>query len=213
MVAAVAHNAECGWLSDVGVPAARTPPMRVADNARGVQFSVQPDQRALTAALPRCWSGGFCPISSSHRVVSSPGNGIRHRPSGARGGERPRKVSSLAILACTAAASTEDSVSRLGTAAGPRRRLLASSPLSWRYRERVSRLERITSDPAVCHGQPTIRGLRYTVETVLELLSAGMTIDEVLADYPDLEREDILAALEFGARAAGRRRVVPLSAA
>ena len=76
----------------------------------------------------------------------------------------------------------------------------------------VSRLDRITSDPAVCHGQPTIRGLRYTVESVLELLSAGMTVDEVLADYPDLEREDILAALEFGARAAGRRRVVPLSA-
>ncbi len=77
----------------------------------------------------------------------------------------------------------------------------------------MSRLERITSDPTVCHGQPTIRGLRYTVENLLELLSAGMTVDEVLADYPDLEREDILAALEFGARAAGRRRVVPLSAA
>jgi uncharacterized protein (DUF433 family) len=59
----------------------------------------------------------------------------------------------------------------------------------------VSRLERITSDPAVSHGQPTIRGLRYTVESIFELLSAGMTIDEVLGDYPDLEREDILAAL------------------
>lgn len=82
----------------------------------------------------------------------------------------------------------------------------------WRYRERVTRLDRITTDPAVCHGQPTIRGLRYTVESVLELLAAGMTVDEVLADYPDLERDDILAALEFGARAAGRR-VVPLSAA
>ena len=85
--------------------------------------------------------------------------------------------------------------------------------LDRRYRDCVSRLERITSDPTVCHGQPTIRGLRYTVESVLELLSAGMTIDEVLADYPDLERGDILAASEFGARAAGRRRVVPLSAA
>lgn len=77
----------------------------------------------------------------------------------------------------------------------------------------MSRLERISSDPEVCHGQPTIRGSRHTVENLLELLSAGMTIDEVLADYPDLEREDVLAALEFGARAAGRRRVVPLSAA
>lgn len=76
----------------------------------------------------------------------------------------------------------------------------------------MTRLERITSDPAVCHGQPVIRGLRYTVEGVLELLAAGMSVDEVLADYPDLERDDILAALEFGARAAGRR-VVPLTAA
>ena len=84
--------------------------------------------------------------------------------------------------------------------------------MSWRYREGVTRLDRITTDPAVCHGQPTIRGLRYTVESVLELLAAGMTVDEVLGDYPDLERDDILAALEFGARAAGRR-VVPLSAA
>ena len=82
----------------------------------------------------------------------------------------------------------------------------------WRYREGVTRLDRITTDPAICHGQPTIRGLRYTVESVLELLAAGMTVDEVLGDYPDLERDDILAALEFGARAAGLR-VVPLSAA
>ena len=66
----------------------------------------------------------------------------------------------------------------------------------------MTRLDRITTDPAVCHGQPTIRGLRYTVESVLELLAAGMTVDEVLADYPDLERDDVLAALEFGARAA-----------
>lgn len=77
----------------------------------------------------------------------------------------------------------------------------------------MSRLERITSDPAVCHGRPTVRGLRYPVEHLLELLSAGMTIDEVLDDYPDLEREDLLAALEFGALAAGRSRVVPLGAA
>ncbi len=77
----------------------------------------------------------------------------------------------------------------------------------------MSRPERITSDPAVCHGQPTVRGLRYPVENLLELLSAGMTIDEVLADYPDLERDDVLAALEFGALTAGGGRVVPLGAA
>ena len=84
--------------------------------------------------------------------------------------------------------------------------------MPWRYLESETRLDRITTDAAICHGQPTIRGLRYTVESVLELLAAGMTVDEVLADYPDQERDDILAALEFGARAAGRR-VVPLSAA
>ena len=76
----------------------------------------------------------------------------------------------------------------------------------------MSRLDRITSESSICHGQPTIRGLRYPVETLLELLASGMTIDEVLADYPDLERDDLLAALEFGALASGMRRVVPLGA-
>lgn len=56
---------------------------------------------------------------------------------------------------------------------------------------------RITIDPAVCHGKPCIRGLRYPVEMLLELLSAGMTIEEILADYEDLEREDLLAVLAF----------------
>jgi len=77
----------------------------------------------------------------------------------------------------------------------------------------MSRLDRITSNPEICHGQPTIRGLRYPVENLLELLAAGMSIDEVLADHPDLERDDLLAALEFGALASGQRRVVPLGAA
>ncbi|MGH3786863.1 MAG: DUF433 domain-containing protein [Pseudonocardiaceae bacterium] len=77
----------------------------------------------------------------------------------------------------------------------------------------MSRRDRIVSDPAVCHGQPTVRGLRYPVENLLELLSSGMAIEEVLADYPDLERDDLLAALEFGALASGRRRVVPLGGA
>lgn len=60
-------------------------------------------------------------------------------------------------------------------------------------------LSRITIDPEICHGKPCIRGLRYPVEMLLELLSADMTIDEILADYPDLEREDLLAALAFAA--------------
>jgi uncharacterized protein (DUF433 family) len=77
----------------------------------------------------------------------------------------------------------------------------------------MSRLSRITSDPSVCHGQPTVRGLRYPVQNLLELLSSGMTIDDVLADYPDLEREDLLAALEFGALTVAGGRVIPLGAA
>ena len=77
----------------------------------------------------------------------------------------------------------------------------------------MSRLDRITSDPAICHGQPTVRGLRYTVESLLELLASGMTIDDIVDDYPDLERDDLLAVLEFGALTAGQRRVVPLGAA
>jgi uncharacterized protein (DUF433 family) len=63
-------------------------------------------------------------------------------------------------------------------------------------------LSRITIDPAVCHGKPCVRGLRYPVETLLELLSSGMTTDEVLADYEDLEREDLLAVLAYAARLA-----------
>jgi uncharacterized protein (DUF433 family) len=57
--------------------------------------------------------------------------------------------------------------------------------------------ERITIDPEICHGKPVIRGLRYPVETMLELMSAGMSIDEILADYENLEREDLLAVLAF----------------
>ena len=54
-------------------------------------------------------------------------------------------------------------------------------------------LERISTNPAICHGKPCIRGLRYPVDMILDLLSAGMTGEEILADYDDLEPEDILA--------------------
>ena len=72
--------------------------------------------------------------------------------------------------------------------------------------------ERITIDPTICHGKPTIRGLRYTVETILELLSSGMEIDDILADYEDLEREDILAALDYARRLSQINRIEPVSA-
>lgn len=72
--------------------------------------------------------------------------------------------------------------------------------------------DRITIDPAICHGQPTVRGLRYPVQMILELLSAGMTHEEILADYEDLERDDLLAVLEYAARLSGIKRIEPLAA-
>lgn len=56
--------------------------------------------------------------------------------------------------------------------------------------------DRITIDPAICHGNPTVRGLRYPVGMIVDLLSAGMSQDQILRDYPDLEREDVLAVVE-----------------
>ena len=65
-------------------------------------------------------------------------------------------------------------------------------------------LDRITIDPSICHGQPCIRGLRYPVDTILDLLSSGMTAQDILADHDDLEPEDVSAVLAF---AASRSRV------
>ena len=70
-----------------------------------------------------------------------------------------------------------------------------------------SQLERITMAPEICHGKPTIRGLRYPVEMVLELLASGMTTAEILADYPDLEAADITAVLQYAAQLARVQRV------
>ena len=61
-------------------------------------------------------------------------------------------------------------------------------------------MQRITLDPNICHGKPCIRGLRYPVELILELLSSGMNAQEIIDDYDDLEPEDIHAALLFAAR-------------
>jgi uncharacterized protein (DUF433 family) len=68
-------------------------------------------------------------------------------------------------------------------------------------------LERIIMHPDICHGKPCIRGLRYPVEMILELLSAGMSKEEILADYDDLEPDDILAVLAFAARLSQMKRV------
>jgi uncharacterized protein (DUF433 family) len=71
-------------------------------------------------------------------------------------------------------------------------------------------LSRITIDPAVCHGKPCVRGLRYPVEFLLEQLSSGMTNLEILADYPDLEPEDLFAALAFAAKLSRTKRLQPV---
>ena len=68
-------------------------------------------------------------------------------------------------------------------------------------------LARISTDPAICHGQPCVRGLRYPVEMVLELLGSGMSMDEILADYDDLERDDLYAVLAYGARLSRTKRL------
>lgn len=58
-------------------------------------------------------------------------------------------------------------------------------------------LSRITIDPEICHGKPIIRGMRYPVESILEYLSAGDSFDDVLAEFNDLERDDLRACIEF----------------
>ena len=58
-------------------------------------------------------------------------------------------------------------------------------------------LKRITLNPNVCFGKPTIRNMRYPVETMLDLMSAGMTTEEILADYEDLEEADLQACIEY----------------
>jgi uncharacterized protein (DUF433 family) len=68
-------------------------------------------------------------------------------------------------------------------------------------------LKRITIDPRICHGKPCVRGLRYPVSMLLELLSSGMTHEQILADYEDLERDDLLAAMAYGSRVTDARRV------
>ena len=71
-------------------------------------------------------------------------------------------------------------------------------------------LDRITTDPQICHGKPVIRGLRYPVEVILELLSSGMTNDEILADYEDLELDDIRAAQAYATRLSKIKRIEPV---
>jgi uncharacterized protein (DUF433 family) len=60
--------------------------------------------------------------------------------------------------------------------------------------------DRIIIDPAICNGRPVIKGTRITVQTVMEFLSAGDSVDDVLQEYPTVSREDVLACMEWAAR-------------
>ncbi len=72
-------------------------------------------------------------------------------------------------------------------------------------------LDRITISPDICHGKPTIRNLRYPVQTILELLASGMTYNEILADYTDLDKDDLLACLSYAVRVTQTKSVYPLA--
>ena len=71
------------------------------------------------------------------------------------------------------------------------------------------RVDRIEVNPKVMLGKPVIRGTRVTVELILEKLAADMSIDEILEDYPRLEREDVLAALAYARQALGTDEIIP----
>ena len=69
-------------------------------------------------------------------------------------------------------------------------------------------LSRITLDPEICHGKPCLRGLRYPVEMVLERLSSGMSFENILADYEDLEYADVQAALVYATKLSWVKRLI-----
>jgi len=68
--------------------------------------------------------------------------------------------------------------------------------------ENQNLLGRIVINPSICHGKPVVRGMRYTVQSILELLASGMAHSEILADYEDLEEDDLRACLLFAAKIA-----------
>ncbi len=74
--------------------------------------------------------------------------------------------------------------------------------------DETSLLSRITLDPEINHGKPCIRGLRYPVETILELLSSGMSFEEILEDYEGLAREDLQAVLVYAAKLSRVKRLI-----
>jgi uncharacterized protein (DUF433 family) len=69
-------------------------------------------------------------------------------------------------------------------------------------------LDRITYDPAILGGKPVIKGTRISVQFILELLAAKMSIDEILTEYPHLTREDVLAAINYAAKTIADEEIV-----
>ena len=69
-------------------------------------------------------------------------------------------------------------------------------------------LQRITIDPAKCGGKPSIRGMRIRVQDVLDLLASGLSREEVLRELPDLESDDIKAALQYASRSVGHELIL-----
>jgi len=69
-------------------------------------------------------------------------------------------------------------------------------------------LKRITVNPEICHGKPTIRNTRYTVEGIMEYLAGGDTLEDILKEFTDLQREDILACLAFAAQSLRLKDIV-----
>ena len=75
----------------------------------------------------------------------------------------------------------------------------------------MSRINRITITPEVCHGKPCIRGMRWPVEVIIDMLSSGMTIEQIVEDHPELEREDILASLDYAKISLSGRSIVEVA--
>lgn len=75
----------------------------------------------------------------------------------------------------------------------------------------MKELDRITIDPEICLGQPTIRGMRITVSVILKMVASGMTTEEILKTYPELEREDIVQAIKYAAWLSSEKtKIIPL---
>jgi len=71
-------------------------------------------------------------------------------------------------------------------------------------------LKRITTNPEICHGKPCIRGMRWPVEVILDMLGSGMTIREILDEHPELENDDILASIRFARVAISGKSLKPV---